>query len=94
VAEFELAGHESELLRQACATADLIEAASVALADGGMVSEGSMGQPVANPMIAVLADQRRLLAQLLRAAGLAAADDGGSLIDPGPAAWSPRRGAA
>ena len=90
--ELELAAHEQELLRQACATADLIAAASAVLAGGDMVSEGSMGQPVGHPMIAVVADQRRLLAMLLRA--VTAPDDGAELLDPGPSAWTRRRGAA
>ncbi len=69
--ELELAGHELELLRQACATADLIAAAAAALADGGLVTVGSMGQPVPHPMIGVVADQRRLLASLFKAMGAA-----------------------
>jgi hypothetical protein len=67
--EDELAPHEAELLRQACATSDLIARASAVLAGDDLVSQGSTGQPVAHPMIGVLADQRRLLANLLRAMG-------------------------
>lgn len=89
--ELELAAHEAELLRQACQTADLIAAASAQLAGDDLVSQGSMGQPVGHPMIAVLADQRRLLAYLLRAVTAPEAD--AELLDPGPAAWH-RRGAA
>ena len=89
--ELELAADQAELLRQACQTADLIAAASAVLAGGDMVTEGSTGQPVGHPMIAVLADQRRLLAHLLRA--VTAPDADAELLDPGPQAWG-RRGAA
>ncbi|SRR5260370_14194846 len=68
-AELELAGHELELLRQAASTADLIAAASQVLAADGMLSTGSMNQPVPHPMIAVVADQRRLLVTLIKATG-------------------------
>lgn len=67
--ELDLAAHEVELLRQACATSDLIAAAAAVLADEGLVCRGSMGQPVPHPMVAVLADQRRLLAALFKAMG-------------------------
>ena len=90
--ELELAAHEAELLRQACQTADLIAAASAVLAGDDMVTEGSTGQPVGHPMIAVVADQRRLLAMLLRA--VTAPGEDAELLDPGPSAWTRRRGAA
>jgi hypothetical protein len=92
-AEYELAAHELELLRQAAATADLIARAGAVLAGDDLTVEGSMGQPVGHPMIAVLADQRRLLASLFRAMGVAAGEDDAILLDPGPSAWR-RRGAA
>jgi hypothetical protein len=72
-----LAGHELELLRQAAATADLIARAGAVLAGDDLVSQGSMGQPVGHPMIAVLADQRRLLASLFRAMGMGGDPDAG-----------------
>lgn len=68
--ERELAARELELLRQACATADLIARATGELG-ADLVVPGSTGQPKAHPLLAVLADQRRVLAGLLRALGAA-----------------------
>lgn len=64
-AEFELAAHEQRLLADAAKTADELDWLGQALAGAEVMTLGSMGQPVANPLLGEVRGHRRLLAGLL-----------------------------
>jgi hypothetical protein len=72
---YELAPGERETLRQAAQTADIIEWTTRELMGQSMTVPGSMGQDRANPLLAALADQRRVLDTLLRSLALPFPDE-------------------
>jgi hypothetical protein len=69
-AVYELAPAEAETLRQAAVTVDLIACLDEALFAQPAMIAGSVGQLKVNPLIATIADQRRLLDGLLRSLNL------------------------
>jgi hypothetical protein len=66
LAAYELSPAETELLRQACRTADLLDRLDAELLDEPLTVTGSTGQPRANPLLASSAEQRRTLEGLMR----------------------------
>jgi hypothetical protein len=70
LAAYELSPGEVEVLRQAAQVVDVLWAATETLVRDGMTVRGSMGQQRPNPMLAVLADQRRVLETLVRSLAL------------------------
>lgn len=79
---YKLAEHEQAVLAQACHTLDLVNAMRNRVARDGIMSTGSMGQDVVNPLIGEMRQQRQLLSSLLKALDLpdvdpAAASGGG-----------------
>ena len=66
VAEYTLRADELEVLRAACAEADLIVRLEAVLADAPLTTTGSMGQLVAHPLISELRQHRSTLASLVR----------------------------
>jgi P27 family predicted phage terminase small subunit len=70
LAQFELNAAEFALLHQLCCTIDEITDIQKSLAGSGPLVTGSMGQPVANPLLAVLANHRKVLDQLTAALAL------------------------
>lgn len=69
VEEMELDPDELVLLEEACRLADELDEMGAALAGGKLVSKGSRGQPVANPMIREIRGHRLALARVLRQLG-------------------------
>lgn len=72
---YELAPAEAELLRQACRVADNLARIDAVLMDSELVVEGYGGQPRAHPLLAVSADQRRVLDALFRSMALPMPDE-------------------
>ncbi|MEV5353273.1 hypothetical protein [Streptomyces sp. NPDC052693] len=67
--DLELDPDELVLLEEACRLADELDEMGAALAGGKLVSKGSRGQPVANPMIREIRGHRLALARVLRQLG-------------------------
>lgn len=67
---YKLAEHEKAVLAQACHTLDLVNAMRNRVARDGIMSTGSMGQDVVNPLIGEMRQQRQLLSSLLKALDL------------------------
>lgn len=57
--------HEKDILLQACRTLDLTETLRRRIARDGIMSEGYKGQPVANPLLNEIRQQRALFGQLI-----------------------------
>ena len=74
-AQYELAPHELELLRQACRVTDLLARIDTALMDSELVVEGHVGQPRAHPLLAASVMQRSVLDGLFRSMGLPMPDE-------------------
>lgn len=72
---YELSPAELAVLGRCCRTVDLLDRIDVALMDSDLTVEGSTGQPKAHPLLAVLADQERVLDALLRALALPMPDE-------------------
>ncbi|WIE54219.1 hypothetical protein [Curtobacterium sp. MCBD17_003] len=72
--KYELRQDELEVLRAACAEADLIVRMEDELVDAPLTVSGSMGQLVPHPLVSELRQHRAAMAQLLR--GLKLPDDG------------------
>jgi hypothetical protein len=70
LAEYDLAPHELELLRQAVRVADLLARIDVALLDEELTVPGYNGQPRPNPLLAVSVAQRQVLEHLMRSMAL------------------------
>ena len=68
--DYELTVSETELLRQACQTVDVIARCEAQLAAEDVMVPGSRNQPVVNPLLAQVASQRRLLESLIRSLSL------------------------
>lgn len=64
---WELRPDELFVLTEACREVDLIERMEAHQRDNGLIGTGSMGQPVAAPMIAELRQHRAMVANLLKA---------------------------
>ncbi|WP_425664872.1 hypothetical protein [Agrococcus sp. DT81.2] len=75
VESYTLRADELEVLRAACAEADLIVRLEDALAGEPLTTSGSMGQIVAHPLISELRQHRSTLASLVR--GLKLPDESG-----------------
>lgn len=63
---YDLRADEREILRAACAEADLIVKMEATLVDEPLMTTGSMGQMVAHPMLAELRQHRTTMSALLR----------------------------
>ena len=61
LAAYDLSQVEAVMLDQACKTVDLLEQVDAALADYGVVSSGSRGQPVPNRLLMVRCELERNL---------------------------------
>jgi hypothetical protein len=72
---YELFPAELETLRQACRTVDLLARMDEVLMVQDPVQEGGMGQPKAHPLLAQVADHRRLLGGLFRDLSLPMPDE-------------------
>lgn len=75
---FTLRADEYTLLEQACRELDLIEAMQKSLAENGLIVQGSMGQPVANPFVSEIRQHRAQLTSILRALKIPDSDVGAS----------------
>ena len=75
---FTLRADEYTLLEQACRELDLIEAMQKSLAENGLIVQGSMGQPVANPFVSEIRQHRAQLTSILRALKIPDGDVGAS----------------
>ena len=62
---YELRVDELRLLEDACREIDLIERLEDALIDAPLVAKGSMGQPVASPLVQEVRQHRSVLSSLL-----------------------------
>jgi phage terminase small subunit len=71
LATYELSPAEEIILARCCRTIDVLDRLDVTLLDAGdLMTEGSVGQLKAHPVLAAAADQQRLLDQLVRALNL------------------------
>lgn len=73
VEKYDLRADELRVLADACREADLLDLLTEELATGGVMSTGSMGQPVVNPLVPEIRQHRATLARLL--GGLKLPDD-------------------
>ncbi len=67
---YEYRPDELRVLRDACREADLISLMEEKMVGAELIVEGSMKQPVANPMLGELRQHRALLERLLRSLNL------------------------
>lgn len=74
LATYDLRQDELEVLRAACAEADLIAKMAEELDGASLTTEGSMGQTVAHPLLSEIRQHRATQAALLRALKLPDAD--------------------
>jgi hypothetical protein len=72
---YELSPAELETLRQACRTVDMIARLDAVLAVQDPVQETAAGTPKAHPLLASVADQRRVLTGLFRDLSLPMPDE-------------------
>jgi len=72
---YQLSPGELSILRQACATTDLIAWMHEQLSGEPLTVPGSMGQSRPNPLLAAISDQRRALATLWRELALPMPDE-------------------
>jgi hypothetical protein len=97
---YELAPHETELLRQACRVTDNLARIDAALADSEVVVAGYNGQPRSHPLLQASADQRRTLDALFRSMALPWPDEAEgrrrspAAVAAAQARWRARGGAA
>lgn len=81
VQTFELSGAELRILEDACREVDLIERLEKELKSAELVVSGSMGQPVASPLVQEIRQHRATFARLIAALKLPeepAGEGGGS----------------
>lgn len=64
--DYDLRTDEREILKAACAEADLVGKLEAALEGEALTTEGSMGQMVAHPLLSELRMHRTTMASLLR----------------------------
>jgi hypothetical protein len=69
---------ELRVLEDACREVDLVERLEAELDDADLVVKGSMGQPVASPLVQELRQHRAVLARLLGSLKLPDSEDGRS----------------
>ncbi|QKZ22072.1 hypothetical protein [Streptomyces chartreusis] len=69
LADLEMDPDELLLLEEACRLADELDEMGVLLANSAMLSKGSRGQPVANPLIREIRGHRLALSRVLRQLG-------------------------
>jgi phage terminase small subunit len=98
-ATYELSPAEEAVLARCCRTLDVLDPLDAVLADADdLVVEGSAGQPKPHPALASVADQQRLLDQLLRALNLPLPDEqegrrrSPAAREAAQARWRQRRG--
>ncbi|MCK9496956.1 MAG: hypothetical protein M0R75_15900 [Dehalococcoidia bacterium] len=99
---YRLRADELRILEDACREADLVDRLETALADAPLTVNGSMGQPVANPLVQEVRQHRNTLKSLLSSLKLpdddaTAAPNAGEVLSTGARAaaaarWG-RRGA-
>jgi hypothetical protein len=75
-ADFDLRADELQVLEDCCREVDLIDRLEAALAGADLIVEGSMGQPVASPLVTEIRQHRATLARLFASLKLPA--DAGS----------------
>ena len=99
LAKYELRIDEQRVLEDACRERDLIARLEAELAGATLLTKGSMGQPVVNPLVSELRQHRGTFAALMRQLKLPdedSTDHGGALSAKNRAAvqarWA-RRGA-
>lgn len=90
VTAWELRPDELSVLEEACRTADVIDALEAIVKEQGLMTAGSMGQPVVHPAVVEARQQTALLGSLLRSLGLS--DDAGA-SDPGTRSQAARKAA-
>lgn len=64
--KYDLRPDELRVLEDACREADLVDSIQTALREGSLISTGSQGQPVINPLVPELRQHRATLATLMR----------------------------
>lgn len=74
-ADFELSVTEQRTLVDVCREIDLVDRLQAALDTQPLIVHGSMGQPVASPLVQELRQHRSTLDRLLRSLALPADDD-------------------
>lgn len=83
LADLEMDPDELLLLEEACRLADELDEMGALLADSTMLSTGSRGQPVANPLIREIRGHRLALSRVLRQLGATRpAEDGEERLTP------------
>lgn len=73
---YDLAEHEYPILEAACRELDLVDELEKELRGSDYIVRGSMGQDVANPLLAEIRHHRAAYVSLVRALGLPDADAG------------------
>lgn len=63
---YDLRADELRILEDACSEADVIDLLRGELATSGLTARGSMGQPVANPLLSEIRQHRTVLGSLMR----------------------------
>ena len=64
VAEYQFRPDELQILEDACREIDLVSRLDAALAESTMMTLGSMGQPIVNPLVKELGAHRLIVKQL------------------------------
>lgn len=64
VSEYQFRADELQILEDACREIDLVAQLDKALAAGDMLTAGSMGQPVVNPLVKEIGNHRLIVKQL------------------------------
>ncbi len=75
-ADLEFDAHESEIVLEACRTADTIDQLQAAVDEQGVTALGSMGQTIVHPAVAEIRQQQASLSRLLTTLNLNAALEG------------------
>ncbi|RTL03903.1 MAG: hypothetical protein EKK62_17355 [Acidimicrobiia bacterium] len=75
VATYELSASELLILEDACREVDVVDKLEAEMRTNDLLVEGSMGQPVANPLLGELRQHRALMARLLKQLDLSADDE-------------------
>ena len=75
LSEFELSDAEREILAECCRTLDDLDRLAAAIAEAGVMTVGSQGQPVVNPALTEARGQRAVLHRLVAALQLPDLED-------------------
>lgn len=78
---YELRADEWRVLEDACRETAIVDSLQNELRGAPLIMKGSMGQPVANPLLAEIASHRRLAASLFKQLGLPDMDGSDSVDD-------------